>query len=60
MDSKGNCKYNLLNGSDRVGVDYVVPKQLKERFSNRLYEHYDGLRIKLPESTSSMRSNKYY
>jgi len=29
MDSKGNCKYNLLNGENRVGVEQVVPVDLK-------------------------------
>jgi hypothetical protein len=60
MDKKGNCKYNLLNGSDRIGVEYVVPQDLKPRFEYRLHEHYDGLRIKLPNSTNSIRSNKLF
>lgn len=60
MDSKGNCKFNLLNGEDRVGIEQVVPQDLRERYEHKLSEHYDHQRLKIPASSNSIRSNKMF
>lgn len=48
MDSKGNCNYNVLNGRDRLGVDNVVPENLRDRYEKRRKEYIENERIRLP------------
>ena len=56
MDAKGNCKYNLINGESRVGVEQIIPNELKERYGYKLYEHLENERLKVPSSSNSIRS----
>ena len=36
MDDKGNSKYDLITGKQRVGIEQVIPENLGERYQHRL------------------------
>lgn len=61
MDDRGNSKYDLISGRARVGVEYIVPEELSERYSAKLSQHYDSLKIRPPSDDlmSSPRSRYY-
>lgn len=61
MDSKGNCNYNVLNGQHRLGVDNVVPENLRGRYEKKRNEFMENERIKIPSySMKEMLSNRIY
>lgn len=53
IDERGHGKYNLINGQPRKGIDEVVPETLQNRYSSKLYNYYDGLKLKVPSEASS-------
>lgn len=63
MDLRGNSKYNVLNGENRLGIEQVIPPELNGRYEQKKFEHYDNLRLKVPTSAESGRThmlNKYH
>lgn len=42
MDRKGNSDFNLINGQNRMGVDLVVPEDLKPRYEIKRNIHYEN------------------
>jgi hypothetical protein len=57
MDLKGNSKFNVLNGENRLGIEQVIPEELNGRYEQKKYEHYDRMRLKIPISAESGRVN---
>ena len=49
MDERGHGKYNIINGFERKGIDEVIPESLSDRYTEKLYNHHDGLKLKVPE-----------
>lgn len=61
MDDRGNSKYDLISGRPRVGIEYLVPQELNERFNNKLSQHYDNLKLRPPsDDLLSSPRNRYY
>lgn len=57
MDYRGNSKYNPLNGGDRVGIESVIPNELAGRYSDKLRDHYESLKVHVPSTANSDRDN---
>jgi len=59
MDHRGNSKYNPLTGQNRVGIEQVIPEELGHRFEEKKYEHYEGMKLKVPSSANEAYSRFY-
>ena len=59
MDFRGNSKFNPLTGVQRDGIEQVIPQDLNSRFEEKKYEHYEGLRLKVPSSANDARTGAY-
>ena len=61
MDDRGNSKYDLISGRPRVGIESIVPQQLNERYSDKLSQHYENLKLRPPsDDLLSSPRTRYY
>lgn len=61
MDDRGNSKYDLITGKNRAGIEQVVPDYLGERYSQKLTNHYENLKLKAPtEDLLGVPRSRYY
>ena len=37
MDLRGNSKYNVLNGENRLGIEQVIPPELNGRYEQKKF-----------------------